>query len=518
MRYDVIIIGGALSGGSAAMLLLRKNPHLRILIVEKSSRFTRKVGEATVEVSCYFLTRVLGLTQFLNETQIAKQGLRFWFANDEVKSLPEASEIGPRYQVRLPSFQVDRSVLDEEVLRRAVEAGAMVLRPATVSDVTLNPGGMQAVTVRHDDITETCQARWVIDASGPACLLARQQGWRRTNAEHPTAAAWGRWTGVKDWDGLELAEKYPDWASATHGLRNTATNHVVGDGWWSWWIPLKGGDVSVGVVFDQRLVAWPQGGGTLAGRLRDFLMKHPVAREMLADARLIEGDVHWRKNLAYHSETYAGDGFVLIGDAAAFLDPFYSPGMDWIAFTSSSAVDLIEAQGRGEAIEPRLKQYNRDFSESYRKWFVAIYKDKYEYIGEFDLVKMAFLLDLGLYYLGIVAKPFLEGIAALLHPPFSEFRSLSAFHVMRTYNRRFAEIARSRRERGQLGRMNSGQRFLLGGFTLNSGDIRLLLRPLLAWARIELTEGWRSWRTRPPVAAGEPAPDAPVAKMAVSSP
>ena len=36
----------------------------------------------------------------------------------------------------------------------------------------------------------------------------------------------------------------------------TATNHVIGDGWWSWWIPLKGGDVSVGVVFDQRIVDW----------------------------------------------------------------------------------------------------------------------------------------------------------------------------------------------------------------------------------------------------------------------
>jgi len=506
MAYDVLIVGGALSGASSAMLLLRKNPGLRILIVEKSQAFTRKVGEATVEVSGYFLTRVLGLTQFLNETQIAKQGLRFWFANDNVNTLPEASEIGPRYQVRLPSFQVDRSVLDEEVLRRAVAAGAMVLRPANVLDVTLNAGGMQAVTVQHDDTTEIFEARWVIDASGLACLLARQEGWWRTNAEHPTAAAWGRWKGVKDWDGLELAEKYPEWASATYGLRNTATNHVVGDGWWSWWIPLKGGDVSVGVVFDQRLVIWPQGEGTLAGRLKGFLLQHPVAREMLADAELIEGDVHWRKNLAYHSETFVGDGFVLVGDAAAFLDPLYSPGMDWIAFTSASAVDLIEAQMRGEAMEPRLQQYNRDFSVSYRRWFVALYKDKYEYIGEFDLLRLAFLLDLGLYYLGVVAKPFQQGLAALNHPPFSVFTSHTAFHLMRAYNRRFAAIARSRRERGRLGLMNCGQRDLISGYTLDGGDIRLLVRPLLAWVRIEIAEGWRSWWRGPRAAAVEPLP------------
>ena len=79
---------------------------------------------------------------------------------------------------------------------------------------------------------------------------------------------------MKDWDSRELAEKYPEWASAVHSVRNTATNHVIGDGWWSWWIPLKGGDVSVGVVFDQRLVEWPQEGGKLGDRLKNFLMQH----------------------------------------------------------------------------------------------------------------------------------------------------------------------------------------------------------------------------------------------------
>ncbi len=493
MAYDVIVVGGALSGASTAILLLRENPALRILIVEKSPRFTRKVGEATVEVSGYFLTRVLGLSQFLNETQIAKQGLRFWFANDQTGSLPEASEIGPRYQVRLPSFQIDRSVVDEEVLRRATAAGARLLRPAAVSDIQLCPGGMQTVTVRHGETTETIEARWLVDASGVACLLARKEGWWIPNAEHPTAAAWGRWKGVKDWDDPGLAAKYPEWASACHGFRNTATNHVTGDGWWSWWIPLKGGDVSVGVVFDQRLVEWPKGEESLAGRLKTFLLQHPVAREMLADAELIEGDVHWRRNLAYYSTTFAGDGFALVGDASAFMDPFYSPGMDWIAFTAASTADLIAMQQRGEKVEARIAGHNRDFAVSHRRWFEALYKDKYDYIGEFDLVRLAFLLDLGLYYLGVVAKPFREGVRALLNPPFSRPSSHSAFHVMRAYNRRFSAIARRRRELGQLGKKNTGRRHLTNGYTLAPGDIRLLVKPLGAWIRLELTEGWRSW-------------------------
>jgi len=53
-RFDVVIIGGALSGAATAMLLLRQQPKLRVLIVEKSAAFTRRVGEATVEVSGYF--------------------------------------------------------------------------------------------------------------------------------------------------------------------------------------------------------------------------------------------------------------------------------------------------------------------------------------------------------------------------------------------------------------------------------------------------------------------------------
>ena len=260
--YDVVIMGGALSGAATATLLLRQNPGIRVLILEKSTKLSRRVGEATVEVSAYFMGRVLGLTQYLNESHLAKQGLRFWFTNGEVKTLAEASELGPLYQVRVPSYQLDRAAFDEEVLRRAGAAGAEIVRPAPVIDVQLQPGKEQTVTFRNGDRTRTVRSRWIVDASGVAAILARKEGWWKNNAEHPTAAAWSRWKGVKDWDSRELAEKYPSWSRAVYATRNTATNHVIGDGWWSWWIPLKGGDVSVGVVFDQRLVDWPQDGGT----------------------------------------------------------------------------------------------------------------------------------------------------------------------------------------------------------------------------------------------------------------
>src|SRR5437773_12397730 len=101
------------------MLLLQEQPKLRVLIAEKSAAFTRRVGEATVEVSGYFLSRVLGLTRHLNEAHLVKQGMRFWFFNERTKSLADCSEIGGRYLARLPAYSVARAVRDEQVLPRA---------------------------------------------------------------------------------------------------------------------------------------------------------------------------------------------------------------------------------------------------------------------------------------------------------------------------------------------------------------------------------------------------------------
>src|SRR5947207_8993109 len=160
--YDVVIIGGALAGAATAILLLRERPGLRVLIVEKSAAFSRRVGEATVEVSGYFLSRVLGLTQHLNEAHLIKQGMRFWFFNRETKSLADCSELGGRYLSRVPAFQVDRAVLDEEVLRRACALGAELWRPASVGRIQLNPGGLQTVDLRRAERSEQVQAGWVV--------------------------------------------------------------------------------------------------------------------------------------------------------------------------------------------------------------------------------------------------------------------------------------------------------------------------------------------------------------------
>jgi flavin-dependent dehydrogenase len=509
-KWDVIVIGGALAGAATATLLLRRDPAMRVLIVERSDRLTRRVGESTVEISAYFLGRVLGLTDHLNQEHLTKQGMRFWFANDSTRTIADCSETGPTYNVRFPGYQVDRAVLDEEVLARAVKAGAKLLRPARVRDVTLVSGGMQTVELEGEGGARgAATARWIVDASGVVALLSRKNGWFVPNNDHPIAACWSRWRGVKSWDSREFAERFPEWSARAKAVRFTATNHITGRGWWSWWIPLKGGDVSVGIVYDQRITEMPAG-GKLGDRLKSFLLQNPAARDLLADATWQEGDVHFRRNCAYSSTTYAGDGFALVGDAAAFMDPFYSPGMDWISFTTSATAALISGCLRGRPAAERVARHNTRFNLSYQRWFDGIYRDKYYYMGDHELMTLAFRLDFGCYYLGVVSQPFKHGESALEVPAFARDYAGPVAALLAFYNRRLAAIARSRMKRGTWGRRNSGSYF---GFISYQLDRRLMPRVLWAmacWFSLELREGWRTWFARRPANATDvAAPPAP---------
>ena len=492
--WDVAIIGGALSGASTALLLKRKDPSLRIVLIEKNPVFKRRVGEATVEVSGYFLCRILGLTKFLTQTQLAKNGLRFWFANSRSKNLGDCSEIGGRYLSTVPSFLIDRAVLDEEVLSRAKNLGVKVLRPAGVKSIELQEGGEQTLHVQTETGNQTLRARWVVDASGVRCLLARENNWFQPNKSHPTLAAWTRWRGVKDWDDEALSKKYPQLAKNYVGIRGTATNHIVGDGWWAWWIALKGGDTSIGVVIDQRNATWPAGEEPLGEKIRGFLASHPVAREMMEDAEFIEGDINFRRNLPYHSIVQSGDGFVLVGDALAFIDPFYSPGMDWIGFSTVAAVNLIMAWRNEEDFRALSTKLNAQFALSYQRMFEALYWNKYDYMGDFEIMSLALRLDIAFYYLFIAYFIFRDGEDGFQEVPFTSSKAGPIFALMRFYNKRFAAIGRKRRETGIFGRCNTGERDLFSGFNFSHSMLfKTIFKSLFAWGLLEIKEGWKSW-------------------------
>src|SRR4029453_3645104 len=168
LSYDVVVVGGAVAGASTAILLKREKPDARILVVEKTDRFDWKVGESTVEGSAYFLTRVLKQYRHLSQDQLPKQAFRFWFHNDEVTCLQEASETGPTQLARTPSFQLDRSKLDEHLLKVAREEGSEVCRPAKVTDYKLSEGsGPNTLTIeKSDGSTATLSCRWLAAATG----------------------------------------------------------------------------------------------------------------------------------------------------------------------------------------------------------------------------------------------------------------------------------------------------------------------------------------------------------------
>src|ERR1043165_4058071 len=169
--YDVVIIGGAFSGAATALMLKRKRPTARILIIEKTIAFDRKVGESTTEVSSCYMTRILGLTHYLGHHQLPKQGLRMWFANRPDQAFDDCVELGAKYQSRMPTFQVDRSTLDQHMLDLAIEAGCDLARPAKVSAIELE-GDRCHVTYENHRVS----ARWLVGARGRTAMLARKLG------------------------------------------------------------------------------------------------------------------------------------------------------------------------------------------------------------------------------------------------------------------------------------------------------------------------------------------------------
>lgn len=504
-NYDVAVIGGAFSGAASALLLKRDCPGIRVVLIERSTHFDRKVGEATTEISGCFLTKRLGLSHHLCHHHVVKNGLRFWFSSPTDNTFEACGELGGYYQTRLPTYQVDREVLDEHILSEAVAAGVEVLRPARLLATEFSPGKPTSLSVETGGRQVSFTARWVIDASGRAAVLARKFQLLRPLPEHPTNAIWARFRNVKDWDGHDLQSRFPRYAGSCQAARATATNHLTGYGWWCWIIPLRGGDYSAGLVYDSRLYTPPEG-ARLGERLHAHLLTHPVGREIFGGAEYIEGDVKAYSNLPYFAEKIAGPGWQLVGDAAGFQDPLYSQGLDYCSWTVAAAVERIVKEHRGEGYD--LDDLNARFARSYRGWFESLYKDKYHYLGDQELMTAAYLMDLGLFFFGPVRT-----VVQCAHKGFARFPFDGPVDgkiirpVMAFYNRRLSRIAQKRHAAGVYGAANLHTRTLVKGFEPTAKVWHIIGRGVRAWLRAE----WRSaFLPAPSATPPTPQPVSPV--------
>jgi flavin-dependent dehydrogenase len=491
-RYDVVVVGGAIAGAATALLLRRWHPELRVLVIEKSTEFDWKVGESTVEISSYFLTRVLRLYDHLSRDQLPKQGFRYWFWNGDVKNLREASEVGPTQLARAPSFQVDRSRLDEHVLSLAVGEGATLWRPAKVVEVGLRDETGEAesrVVVEKDGERHEISAGWVVDATGRAAMIARKKGMLHPLEAHPTAAIWARFRGVKDLDGPEVFGVDPSDPLVRKIVcaRRLATNHFVGYGYWIWFIPLRGGETSVGLVWDKRLV--DPHGGSPEEKLRRFLNENPLTRELLEHAEVVPGDLRMYGHLPYLVDRVAGDGWSLVGDAAGFLDPFYSPGLDQMSFSVSWTLELIKRRKTNPepvAWAKELELHNKRYGRFFRYFFEAIFRDKYFLMGDYDTMTIAFLLDTALYYLAAVIPTYRWSADWIRIPPYYKDGSEVAFVPMRAYQRRLIAIARRKKALGIYGNHNAGRTPVFVGFSLRSGAWVMFWHGVVRYLKAEI--------------------------------
>ncbi|MFL6247711.1 MAG: NAD(P)/FAD-dependent oxidoreductase, partial [Thermoanaerobaculia bacterium] len=441
--------------------------------------------------------------QHLENEQLPKEGLRYWFSNDKVTGHANASETGGVVRSTVPSFQLRRDALDEHLLATAVAEGAELWRPAKVRDVVVGDYD-QRITVEVDGEVREVQSRWVLDATGRVNLLGRKLNLIERNEEHPTAAIWCRWKNVRHIDDLAVRVGI---AGGNVGSRRLSTNHYTGYGYWIWVIPLGNGETSIGVVFDKRLVDLHHSKNRAADFIA-FLNATPALHELIENAEPRLDDLRFYSHLAYATKQYMGRGWSLLGDAAAFLDPYYSPGLDHAAFTVEATVEMIKQDTMGSDLTPLIAEHNETFVRSYWRFFRAAYKDKYYYMGEADLLSAAMLIDTAQYYIFVVIPAY--RLLKKFHwmPVLGPKPAFLSYQMMLMYNRRFKAIAEARRAAGRGGRMNDARRIKVY-FNLGLAPMHMAARGVKLWIKAEAGLAWLRWKKlwrRKPAATASPEP------------
>ncbi len=405
---DVVLMGGGLAGLTLSLQLKQRMPELSITVIERRQhpvpKAAHKVGESSVEIGAHYFEKVLGLKQHLDDDQLKKFGFRFFFS-DERRDLDNVTELGASKVLPTPSYQLDRGVFENKLAEIAQQKGVTFVDGATVKTFDVAPGNANhTLTYEKDQQAHTLQARWLVDASGRAGLLKRKLGLAELN-DHDANAVWFRISGridVNDWSNNEA------WLDRCMPRnRWLSTNHLVGEGYWAWLIPLSSGSHSVGIVADAKLHPIDQLNSF--DKSMDWLkQRQPQLFEAIDSQRDKLQDFGFFKRFSYGcKKVFSGaDRWALTGEAGLFLDPFYSPGSDFIAISNTYITELIEIDRAEGATSMMADIYEQIYFSLYEN-MLTLYTDQYKIFGDPEVLPVKVLWDYT-YYWGIMCQLFFQ--------------------------------------------------------------------------------------------------------------
>ena len=404
---DVAVVGGGLAGLCLALQLKGRDPGIDVVVLERNRHpvpeAAFKVGESMVEIGAHYFADILGLREHLESQQVRKFGFRFFFS-DGRDDLAACTEIGVSKPLPTPSWQIDRGRFENFLGERARALGVRFIDGAVVQKVEVgNEGIAHSIEYRRDKATHAIGARWLVDASGRAGVLKRTLGLAEPN-DHDAHAAWWRVEGILDVDAWGDAE----WrARCDPPERWRSTSHLCGPGYWFWLIPLASGAHSLGLVCDP--AAHPLDTIDTPDKAMAWLRSHqPRVARALDEGGHALMDFRYLRHFSHGcTQVFSGDRWASTGEAGVFLDPFYSPGSDFIAIANTYICELIERDRAGRDIAPHASLYQQFYFSFYGNT-LSLYRGQYPLFGDPQVLTYKVLWDYTFYW-ALLAPLFFGG-------------------------------------------------------------------------------------------------------------